>query len=95
MDDILCMMIGWLGRSRAHVCDAPTPMHDTYIRVNAKIFKVDRKLNITAHVLANQAYNSTVRTSQGLLPTCTNPLHVNSCPLMTAINSVRVTHSPL
>lgn len=51
-----------------------------------KIFKIDRKLNITAHVLASQTYKSTVRTSDEFHATCTNPLHVNSC--LAAINSV-------
>ena len=44
-----------------------------------KIFKIDRKLNIMAHVLASQTYKSTVRTSDEFHATCTNPLHVNSC----------------
>lgn len=46
---------------------------------NARLFRIDGKLNTTAHVLASQV-NSSNRTSLDLLSTCTNPAHVNSCP---------------
>ena len=53
-----------------------------------RIFKIDRKLNTTSHILASQAYKSTVEHSSEGHYVCTNPLDVSSCPVLTAINSV-------
>lgn len=47
---------------------------------NARIFQIHRKLNITAHVLATEAFSCTNRTNFDLTSSCTNPGHVNSCP---------------
>lgn len=57
-------------------------------RNNARTFKIDRKLNITSHILGTQAFNSSNSNSHELVTTCTNPFHVNSCLSLTAINSV-------
>ena len=53
-----------------------------------KIFKIARKLNITAHVLANQAYNCSITQIHDHRATCTNPTHSDSCQYLTAINFV-------
>jgi hypothetical protein len=53
-----------------------------------KIYKIDTKQNITAHTLASQAYKSNVVQSSEGHYACNNPMHVSSCPVLTAINSV-------
>jgi len=57
-------------------------------RSNAKIFKVQRSQNTTAHVLATQAFNSSYRTSFEKQFSCTNAAHVISCPSVMALTSV-------
>jgi hypothetical protein len=53
---------------------------------NARVFKVPRKLNTTAHVLASQALSS--QSMEGMQLTCSNPSHVTGCPSFAALNSV-------
>jgi hypothetical protein len=55
---------------------------------NWKVFKVQRDLNITAHVLANQAFRSSLGTVSNVQTSCTNERHVQSCPLREALKFV-------
>lgn len=55
---------------------------------NWKVFKVQRDFNVTAHVLANQAFRSTLGTEIIEQYSCTNASHIDSCPLREALNSV-------
>jgi hypothetical protein len=57
-------------------------------RNNGRFFKIHRKLNTTAHVLATRAFSSLRWTSTQMQTFCTNPLHVNSCPTSIALQSV-------
>jgi len=53
-----------------------------------RIFKIDRKLNTTAHVLAHHAHQLYGTDLTAFQANCNNPHHVTSCPMMTAINYV-------
>lgn len=55
---------------------------------NGKIFKIHRKLNTTAHILATQAFRSLSSDSTQMQIICNNAAHVNSCPTKTALQSV-------
>jgi hypothetical protein len=55
---------------------------------NARIFKVPRKLNTTAQVLASQALTNLSSTTVGLQLICSNQMHVSGCPSYAALNSV-------
>jgi hypothetical protein len=55
---------------------------------NAKIFKVQRLQNNTAHILATQDFNSSYRASVEMQFSCNNATHVISCPSVMALNSV-------
>jgi hypothetical protein len=57
-------------------------------RCNGCIFKIDRKMNITAHLLAAQAYKLSPQKRPHLQVQCSNANHVNSCPVKTALQSV-------
>jgi len=57
-------------------------------KINGKIFKVHRKLNTTAHVLATQAFASSSSVSTQMQIICTNAHHVNSCPTRAGLQSV-------
>jgi hypothetical protein len=68
------------------------PYTQRFINANStmhgKVYKIPRKLNVIAHILASQAVNST-----SLLPlddriSCTSQHHVTECPLRVALNSV-------
>lgn len=52
---------------------------------NWKVFKVKRELNTTAHILANQASRASQGSESIVHSNCTNPDHVDSCPLSEAL----------
>jgi len=55
---------------------------------NWKVLKVQRDLNVTAHVLANQAFRSLSTNCNIGNFSCTNVTHVASCPLREALQFV-------
>lgn len=69
------------------------PFTQAFLNINSsnggRIFKVDRSLNKTAHILANQALNYNRVATNNFHLACINSYHVNSCPLETALNSVQ------
>lgn len=55
---------------------------------NAKILKIGRTLNHTAHTLAKQAFDLSQPADATLGFSCSNRDHVSQCPLMAALQSV-------
>ena len=54
---------------------------------NSRVLKVARNQNVTAHTLATQAFQCTLNPSSTSI-SCTNTVHVTSCPLRVALNSI-------
>ena len=55
---------------------------------NSKVFKIDRHLNTTAHLLANQAFRYSEPQCNHRTFSCTNANHDCSCPLIMALQNV-------
>lgn len=55
--------------------------------IGGNIRKIDRAHNVTAHTLATQAFRSSCKVTETSY-NCTNPNHVQSCPLRTVIDTV-------
>lgn len=55
---------------------------------SAKILKIDRNLNSTAHFLAAQAFRLSDQTTEGVIVVCKNPSHDANCLIQEAIYAV-------
>jgi len=54
---------------------------------NSRVLKVARNQNVTARTLATQAFQCALNPSSTSI-SCTNTVHVTSCPLRVALNSI-------
>jgi hypothetical protein len=68
------------------------PLTQNFLNATAqykwRIFKIQRELNGTAHVLASQVFRSSLIPASIAQISCTNANHQNSCPLRKALTSV-------
>jgi hypothetical protein len=73
-----------------------TQIVSNIISVNGgRVFKIDIKLNTTAHSLAHKAHLLDDVSPNAFQANCNNPHHVSSCPMLTAINNVLGDHFTL
>ena len=63
--------------------------------LHAKIFKISRKLNNTAHILASQALNTCTDHEHTSNIMCTNQNDVQACPTREALKHVSGGHFPI
>ena len=53
-----------------------------------EVIKLERKLNIKAHYLANRAFRHPLCSTEQFAVTCNNPDHASSCNLKIALQNV-------
>ncbi|XP_066388478.1 uncharacterized protein [Miscanthus floridulus] len=57
---------------------------------HAKIYKINRNLNTTAHALARQAFSASVPIVSSIEPVCSYMRHATHCPLLDALTDVNL-----